>query len=290
MEKSKKACLLEINIATVLLSLNFVIVKLISLPAEAIVLLRTVLAAVALCVFLFFIKERFKLASKKDYFLVFFLGFLLAVHWITLFYAIKISTVAIAVISLFTYPVITTFLEPYFDREKTKFMDVFMAILVLAGVFFMMPSFDLNDTATLGVLFGLTSGFTYSLRNVITKRYVKRYSSSLIMFYQILVTMIVTLPFLFVFPDTLVFKGYDVQYLLWIGLIGTALAHTLFIKSFASLKVRTASMISLVQPVYGIFFAYLLLNEVPTLRILFGGLIVLGAVAFDSYKHVRERG
>jgi drug/metabolite transporter (DMT)-like permease len=58
--------------------------------------------------------------------------------------------------------------------------------------------------------------------------------------------------------------------LLVLGVLCTALAHTLFIESLAVLRTQTASVISALEPVYGIALAALLLGELPALRTLVG--------------------
>jgi len=59
---------------------------------------------------LIFLAQSFKLPSKKDSLLIVFTGLLTGVHWVTFFHAIQISTVAIAILSLYTFPIMTSFL------------------------------------------------------------------------------------------------------------------------------------------------------------------------------------
>ena len=42
----------------------------------------------------------------------------MAGHWITYFYALKLSNVAIGMLSLYTFPVMIAFLEPVFLKVK----------------------------------------------------------------------------------------------------------------------------------------------------------------------------
>ena len=65
-----------------------------------------------------------------------------------------------------------------------------------------------------------------------------------------------------------------------LGLVCTALAHTLFIGGLAVVTAHTASVIAALEPVYGIALALVLLGEVPGARTIAGGaLIVAAAVA-----------
>jgi len=44
------------------------------------------------------------------------------------------------------------------------------------------------------------------------------------------------------------------------------------------IKAQTASLIASLEPVYGIILAFVLLSEIPSLRTILGGIIILGAV------------
>ena len=69
-----------------------------------------------------------------------------------------------------------------------------------------------------------------------------------------------------------------------LGVFCTALAHVLFIKSLVHIKTQLASITACLEPVYGIIFAFVLLGEIPTLRTILGGSIILGTIAIASIK------
>jgi drug/metabolite transporter (DMT)-like permease len=62
-----------------------------------------------------------------------------------------------------------------------------------------------------------------------------------------------------------------------LGLVCTALAHTLFIAGLREISAHTASVIVALEPVYGIVLALVLLGEVPDARTLVGGALIVGA-------------
>ena len=47
-------------------------------------------------------------------------GVILAIHWLTFFHAIQVSTVAIGLIGFATFPIFVTFLEPIMYRQKNS--------------------------------------------------------------------------------------------------------------------------------------------------------------------------
>jgi drug/metabolite transporter (DMT)-like permease len=76
----------------------------------------------------------------------------------------------------------------------------------------------------------------------------------------------------------------DLALLVILGVVCTAIAHTLFIQGMRQIRAQTASIISSLEPVYGIVLAFVLLGEVPTSRTLAGGAVILAAVLFVTLK------
>jgi drug/metabolite transporter (DMT)-like permease len=74
-----------------------------------------------------------------------------------------------------------------------------------------------------------------------------------------------------------------------LGTACTAVSHTLFIKGMRSIKAQTASIISSLEPVYGIVFAFLLLDEIPSLRTVAGGCIILLSQVLIIIKIFRSK-
>jgi drug/metabolite transporter (DMT)-like permease len=71
-------------------------------------------------------------------------------------------------------------------------------------------------------------------------------------------------------------------WLLVLGLVCTGLAHLLFILSLRVLHARTAGLIVSLEPVYAIAFAWVLFHQIPSLRTLIGGLLMIGAILSAS--------
>ncbi len=90
----------------------------------------------------------------------------------------------------FTYPVITVLLEPVFSGEWLKFSDVLIATIMFAGIIIIVPKFDISK----GVIAGIFSAITFSLRNILHRKYTSHYPGPTIMFYQIIVVIIALLP------------------------------------------------------------------------------------------------
>jgi drug/metabolite transporter (DMT)-like permease len=73
-----------------------------------------------------------------------------------------------------------------------------------------------------------------------------------------------------------------------LGVFCTAAAHALFIDGLKGAGARTASILSSLEPVYGILLALMVLGEVPTLRTVAGGIIVLAAALAATARAARR--
>ena len=238
----------------------------------------------SLLIFSWITHQSLKLKSKKDYLSLLFVGVLLGSHWVAYFYSVQISTVAIGLISLFTFPIMTIFFEAYFFKESLKKIEYVSAIAVLLGVLLIVPEFSMSNHISQGICWGLFSALLYSIRLIYCRKFMQDYQSSVLMTHLTGISTLLLLPFAFIyFPES----GISIQnlvYILILGTVLTALAHTLFIKSLSELKARSAGIIASLQPLYGTFLAFVLLHEVPNLKTVIGGSIILLIVFYETYQ------
>ena len=284
--KSSFKGLFAVHSAVLIFGLTALFSKLILLSALEITLLRSLFAMAVIFAIFMWQKKSIKLSQIKDYGIVILLGVLLALHWVTYFHAMQVSSVAVGVIALYTFPVMTVFLEPLFHGEKPHIKDILSALTVLFGIYLLVPEFSINNEITQGILWGVLSALFFALRNIIQGHYFRGYTARHSLFYQTLVTFIVLLPFSIDVVPTVTTMQWG--HLLILGLFFTALPHTLFAFSLLNLKAKTVSLVACTQVVYAAVFAALLLNELPQLSTIIGGLIVLSAAMYESYTAGRK--
>jgi drug/metabolite transporter (DMT)-like permease len=278
---------LELNFAVLLISTSGVLGRYIELHPVVTIFYRCVLAVVVFYLYCRWKKIDLKIENKKDLLKLILGGILMGAHWVTYFFSLQYSSVAIALLSLFTYPVITAFLEPMLFKIRFNKIHIALGLLVLAGIYFLSPEFDLENDYFIAIIFGLASAVFYALRNLLMKREVERYNGSALMFYQILVISICLFPAIF-FSE---FENVIVQWkpLLVLAILTTCIGHTLFLKSFKNFSITAASIMSSIQPVYGIILAILFLNEIPSFKTLIGGSLIVSAVVIESIISVKRK-
>lgn len=274
--------LIELNVAVLLWAGTALFAKWIALPAFQITALRSVVAAVALFAVLRWQGQSLRTASRKDLWMLLAGGVAMGAHWVTYFQSIQISTVAIGILSLHTYPVMTALIEPLLFHERLHWLDVLLALLVLLGVAVLVPSFSLDNDIARGVLLGVLSAACFTARNILSRRVVSVYGGMRVTFYQLLAAAVALLPVAIVAGRPIsAHAGWQV---LLLGILFTALPHTLYTNSLAHLKARSVGVIATLLPVYGAVTAAVFLGEIPARRTLVGGAIILVAVIVETVR------
>ncbi len=277
--------LLELNFAMVLMSTSGALGRYIVMPPPVTIWWRCFLAALFLGLFCWFWKVKFTIHSQRDAVPIFISAILLGGHWITYFFSLQYSSVAIGMLSLFTYPAMTAFLEPLILKTKFRLSHVFLAILVLTGIYFLAPEFNLQDGNSLGIVFGLLSALLYALRNILLKKRTQKYSGSTLMLFQLIVITVILSPALLIYSSNDFVSQWPAVATL--ALVTTAIGHTLFVMSFKHFSVSTASIISSSQPIYGIILGVIFLNEIPGWSTILGGSLILMSVVIESIRSFR---
>ncbi|MFD2915054.1 DMT family transporter [Psychroserpens luteus] len=277
---------LWLTIATLFISTSGALGKYIDMPIPVIIWWRSAFAAVLLFIYCRFKKVSLKIDTGRDKFTFFLSALFFGAHWISYFYALKLSNVAIGMLSLFTYPVITAVLEPLFSKIKFDPVHIFLGVLVLIGIYFLAPDFDIESTQVKGLLFGLLSAVCYAIRILMLKQHVSIYNGSMLMFYQVLILTIVLLPALPTLGTSEIATQFP--YIIILALVTTAIGHTMFVNSLKYFKVSTAGIIASTQPVFGIIIAFLFLNEIPTWNTFIGGTLIISTVVIESIRSKRK--
>ncbi len=271
--------------AVFLMSLNGLFAKVIPLDATTITALRSFIAVAGLGLFGLVRSRRYRLSSMTHLVGVYGLGVLLGVHWVTFFHSMQVSTVAVGMLSLFSFPILTILVEPLFSRDRLAGGDIVAGILVLAGLGVMVSQdlADLHGPILSGVFWGVGSAFLFATRNLVQKYFFQDVTSDTLLFHQGIAIAVMLLPFLNV-RQAAVLPLTGIVNLLLLGILCTAGAHTFYAASLKRLPAKSVALIGCLQPVLATLFAWLVIQETPQPNVLFGGAIILGVAAYESAR------
>lgn len=279
--KSLYSNLFELNLAVIFISTSGVLGRYIDLPVPIIIFMRALIACTIL--FIYCKVKGLNLAiPMKDRKTILFGGILLGIHWITYFYSLKLSNVAIGMLSLYTFPAITAFIEPVFTNQKFQKVHLFLAAMVLTGIYLLVPDINLNNDHFKAICLGIFSAICFSVRNVLLKSKTEQYNESVLMMNQLAIIAIILAPVLYFFDANNLIAYLPTTFLL--AILTTVVGHTLFVYSLKNFSTISASLISSLQPVYGIILGVFFLSEYPTPTSMLGGTIIISTVVIESFR------
>ncbi|MCI8783420.1 MAG: EamA family transporter [Dorea sp.] len=274
--------ILYLHIAVMLFGLAGVVAQFVEVSAVMVALGRVVCSSALLLVIALVKKDRLRLDSKKDVFLIILTGAVMAAHWTTFFQSIQVSTVAIGTITFSTFPLFLTFLEPVVFHEKIRRQSIISAVILFIGVLITIPEFSMANHTTIGIIWGMICSLTYAVLTLANRYFSARYAARTICLYEQGSAAIVLLPALFLVDTT--WRAQDFAGVAFVGFVCTAFAHSLYVTAQKSVKAQTAGIVSGMETVYGIVYALLFLGEIPSIRELVGGAIILSVAMYSSLK------
>lgn len=280
--ESKFASLFGMNLGLLLISTSGVLGKSTIMAPEVTIFWRCLFAMIILGLFVKIKSLGLAIKSRKDFNLILLGGSLMGLHWVTYFYSLSLSSVAIAIISLHTFPAMTALLEPLILKTKFQVYHLILALLVIAGIYFIVPSFDTDNKTTKAVAFGLFSALAYALRNIFTRKVMPKYNGSSMMFFQLCVMTLMLSPFLFL-KSSAELVSHDWPFILGLAVFTTCIGHTLLVVNLKRYSAVTVALLSSIIPIYGIIWPLLFLGEIPRVTTLIGGAFILASFSVEAW-------
>lgn len=283
---SKPRALLALHLAVALFGFAGLFGKWVTLPAVGIVFGRALVASVALAMLLRVQRGPGALSMGMDWRLAG-NGAVLALHWVAFFEAIRIASVAVGLLGFASFPLFVLTLEAATRQRRLRGREWVTAALVTAGLLLLVPEFAWANRTVQGLAWGMLSGFTFALLAIVNRGLAARYAPGTIALWQNAYAALCLLPLVFIASASP--NPRDIALLIVLGVVCTALSHTLFIGSLRVVSAHVASVVAALEPVYGIALAFLLLGETLDVRELIGGALLIGAAVFATRKQTRSR-
>ncbi len=202
--------------------------------------------------------------------------------------AVSFTNVSMSVLLLYTAPFYVLLLAPVLLKEKYSKKSLAALVLSLAGVVIVIgpenivSSSGIEPRYLFGILMGLFSGLFYAFITV-TSRYLRdEYSGLEQIFISTCVTLVLLLPFVKQAPTAALINNLPV--LLFLGVTITSVGSILYFTGLVHVKAQNASILSLLEPVSTIFFAYLLLKDPISTETLLGCVLILSSSFLASLE------
>jgi drug/metabolite transporter (DMT)-like permease len=253
-----------------------VLVRWIDLPSVAIVFARCALAATTLGLFLALRRRRrarpARAGRRAAWPGVVALGVALAAHWWFLVAAQQRAPVGTVLLITYLAPVVVTVLAPHLLHEAVPGRTYVAAAIGLAGVAVLVrPGAGLGA----GELLALAAALTYAGITLGSKAVVGSVGGIELAFGQLTTAAVVLAPM----AASADWGSPRIEWW-WLVLLGVGLTAVLgaaYLTLLARLPASTFAVLTYVEPLAAVVFAWAFLAEVPTVSTVLGGALVIAA-------------
>lgn len=280
---------LLIQFTTLILCMPTIFAKGLDIPADALIWWRSFFGSLVGIGILIVIKKWKVSRSELKWLLI--TGLLMGAHWWSFFESIKLSTISLGILAVFTYPFFTVLFEPLIMKTKLKFQQLIAAGFIVAGMSLVVPEFSLDNDVTLGIVVGVFSAIVLGLRNVLINKKLQHLPALTIMGYNIFTTLLLlSIPVLLVNGQNFeLLSVRDTFFLFILGTFFTVGSHALLVYCIKLKSAATMGILSSLQIVYATIISIVLFAERPDFKFYIGALIIVGVVIYEMMAKKKPR-
>lgn len=264
------------------------------LTSMDIVAIRAVTTTFLMLGFLLIYNRRLLKIRWKDWWCFFGTGILSILFFgFCYFTAIKMTSLSVAAVLLYTAPAMVMLLSRILFREKITLHKLVALAATFAGCIFVTGIAGGGQAMSFsGILVGLGAGFGYALYSIFSRYALERgYHTYTIIFYTFLVAAIGVLPFTNVVGvvNMMTAQVSMTLFSLVFGLVSTVLPYVLYTIGLKYVENGKASIIASVEPVVATILGIVLFGERLTINVGIGIALVLGAIVLCNKKDKNDK-
>jgi drug/metabolite transporter (DMT)-like permease len=199
-------------------------------------------------------------------------------------YSVKFTTASASSFLLNVNPVITFVLSIIILKERHKWWGAIGVLISFAGVFFI--AVDVREISTifsgdtfLGNFLGFMSGFAWAAYSIYLKRFLKERDPITTTTWTLSISAIILLVLMLALERTFTVetKYYHIITLVFLGIVPTAIAFTLWFETIRRIPVQKASVFQFLIPILATLLA-LAMNETIDWFFALGGVLIIAGV------------
>lgn len=250
-------------------------------PVE-VVNIRAIFAGVILTIYAFFKDSSLLKIKLRDFKYFAGTGILSIVffNW-CYFTAMKMITISLAVVLLYTAPFFVITISKFVFKEKITKGKVIALFMTAGGCLFISGIFpDMNiSISALGFMAGIGSGIGYALYSIFAKLAAEKYSSITISTYTFIFAALFLTPISGIIHNMDMLMNAEVLlYASGLGFIPTALAYVLYTKGLSGVEAGKASILANLEPIVALLTGLIIFGDILTTFQAIGAICILGSV------------
>ncbi len=254
--------------------------KLITVDALPLVWYRMFMASGLIFFYIAYKKFSLRVPTKTLLILII-AGVVITLHWITFFKAIKVSNVSVALATMSTGAFFTALLEPIWYGRKIVWYEILFGVIVMLGLYLI---FNVESTYVEGIVLALISALLSATFSLINGKLIQKERPSVISIYEMASGVVFLSIYLFFSgsftTDFFQLSSDEWMYICILASICTAYAFIASVKVMKYITPYTVMLTINLEPVYGIFLAFIILGESEKMDPMFyiGALVILSTV------------
>lgn len=277
-KKASTGALLELLAAVLIFGTVGVLKNSLELPPALVALIRGVLGALFLVLFMLVTRKKFSFAAvKKNLPVLLASGGCIGLNWLLLFEAVDIS-VSVGTLCYYTAPIFVILVSPLLLKERLTPVKLLSVAAALFGMLLVSGVFEQGGGADpLCVLYGIGAALLYATVMILNKKLkdISAYERTVV---QLSAAALILLPFCLFGGEFAALKGCggkEWALLAVIGVVHTGICYALYFGSMMKLKGQTVALLSYLDPATAILWSALLLHEKLTLPAFVGAVLVI---------------
>jgi drug/metabolite transporter (DMT)-like permease len=261
----------------------------VDLPAAALVFWRCAVAAVTVPVLVLVVRRVRLLAVAQRRPQVLGLALLVAVHWALLFETLKLASVAVAILTVYTAPIFLAVLAPLLLPEARSRIGLIALAISAPGIALIALGGEggaAADPAAVGT--GLGAAITYALIVIWSKSLVRNIAPVALAFWSYAAVALLLFPFALAGGRFLP-HGVDWVYVIALGALLTAAAGVLYMRALKDVTAQSAGLLAYLDPLSASLLAWAILGQNLGWQVVVGGVAVLaGGALVVLYEEAPE--
>lgn len=261
-----------------------IFIKNIDLSSSEIAFSRGIIGSVFLLITSYILKTNVSVTSiKGNLKLLVFSGIAMGLNWMFLFEAYKYTTISIATISYYFAPIFVMIASPLLLKEKISLKKAICICLAMIGMLMIVgtnksSSGNVEYNHLLGIFYGILAAVFYA-SVIISNKFIINISPGDRTIVQLFVAAIMLIPYIllttgFNFGSL---HGISLYSLLFLGIIHTGLAYTIYFSAIKNLKGQTLAILSYIDPIFAVLISTLFLKESLGIFQIIGAVLILGS-------------
>ncbi|MFN5702556.1 MAG: EamA family transporter [Gammaproteobacteria bacterium] len=281
----------QIHFCVLLWGFTAILGKLITLPAQALVVWRLLLVSAFLAI-LPRVWQGLRVLPPRLIAIYAGIGVIVALHWLTFYGAIKLANASVAVSCLALGSIFTAIIEPMLTGKPHARSEILLGLMVIPGVYLLIGGVPLS--MHLGIAVGILSSLLTAVFATLNKRYVHEADPESVTFIEMSVGALALagasalyfgVDATFIRPDL-----YNFSFLLVLAILCTLLPFIISLHALRHISAFSTQLALNLEPVYAIVIAALWLREYQELTPQFyAGVAVILSAVFVQPLLLRKR-